>query len=371
MPEQIVDYDIWRIELPVGRTIGDNMCRYSEFTVFVLALKTDQGHQGWGFGELVTDGVFQKPAPWYKPMASLGEIRSTFEHLYWPLLKDSNSMEIKNRRPSPFGSSDYIHMAIRKSLWDLMGKEADLPLHRLLGSTKENNHVRAYGSPLAFHQSDEDTLEMHQHCVNQGMTAVKVKVGHSDPEWDVRRLQLVRQAVGPSVEINIDANIAWTAQEAIERIETFRRAGIELGYVEDPIRPDDVEGYRLLGQELPIDVAGHDYISDPEGYRPLLDVGGIQRLRFHDDLDHAIAVSRLGEEYNLPVIGCNTLFEVGIHAAVALPNIERIEFADLGWNTLPEHPVRVEDGCMFAPDRPGAGLEPKLELLEELSCSQK
>ena len=48
-----------------------------------------------------------------------------------------------------------------------------------------------------------------------------------------------------------------------------------------------------------------------------------------------------------------------------------IEFADLGWNTLPEHPVRVEDGYMFAPDRPGAGLDPKLELLEELSCSQK
>ena len=70
------------------------------------------------------------------------------------------------------------------------------------------------------------------------------------------------------------------------------------------------------------------------------------------------------------MIGCNTLFEVGIHAAVALPNVERIEFADLGWNVLPEHPVRVEDGYMYAPDRPGAGLDPKPELLEELSrCS--
>lgn len=369
MPEQIVDYDLWRIELPVGRTIGDNMCHYSEFTTLVLALKTDQGHWGWGFGELVTDGVFRKPAPWYKPMASLNEIRSTFERDCWPLLKDCNASEIKNRRPSPFGSNDYVHAAIRKALWDLMGKEAGLPLYRLLGGTKENNRIRAYGSPLAFHQSDEDTFKIHQRFVSQGMTAVKVKVGHRDPQWDVRRLQLVREAVGPSVEINIDANIAWNARQTIERIETFRNAGIELGYVEDPISPDDVEGYRLLGQELPIDVAGHDYISDPENYRPLLDVGGIQRLRFRDDLDYAVAMSRLGEEYNLPVIGCNTLFEVGIHAAVALPNMERIEFADLGWNDLLEHPVRVEDGYMFAPDRPGAGLDPKRELLEELSCS--
>ena len=371
MPELIVDYDLWRIELPVGRTIGDNMCRYSKFTVLVLALKTDQGHQGWGFADLVTDGVFRKPAPWYKPMASLGELRSTFERDCWPLLKDRNALEIKNRRPLPCGSNDYVHAAIRKALWDLMGKEADLPLYRLLGGTKENNRVRAYGSPLAFHQSDEETFKMHQRCVSQGMTAVKVKVGHaSDPQWDVQRLKLVREAVGPSVEINIDANLAWTARQTIERIETFRKAGIELGYVEDPFPLDDVEGYRLLGQEMSIDVVGNDYITNPEDYRPVLDVGGIQRLRSHEDLDYTIAISQLGEEYDLPVIGCNTLFEVGIHAAAALPNVERIEFADLGWNALPEHPVRVEGGYMFAPDRPGAGLDPKPHLLEELSCLQ-
>jgi len=367
MPEQIVDYDLWRIELPTGRTIGDNMCQYSKFTVLVLALKTDQGHQGWGFSELVTDGVFRKPAPWYKPMASLDKIRSTFERDCWPTLKGGNTLEIKNRRPSPFGSNDYIHAAIRKSLWDLTGKERDLPLYRLLGGTKENNRVRAYGSPLAFHLSDEETVSRHKRHVSQGMTALKVKVGHPDPEWDVRRLQLVREAVGPSLEINIDANLAWTARQTIERIETFLKAGIELGYVEDPFPLEDVEGYRLLGQELSIDVVGNDYVTNPKDYRPVLDVGGIQRLRFHGDLDHTIAISMLGEEYGLPVIGCNTLFEVGIHAAAALPNIERIEFADLGWNVLPEHPLRVENGFMYAPDQPGAGLDPKLEMLEELS----
>ncbi len=115
--------------------------------------------------------------------------------------------------------------------WHVMGKEADLPLYRLLGGTKGNDRVLAYGSPLAFHQSDEDMFKMHQHCVSQGMTAVKVKVGHQDPQWDVRRLQLVREAVGPSVEISIDANLAWTARQTIERIETFRKTGIELGYM--------------------------------------------------------------------------------------------------------------------------------------------
>ena len=367
MTEQIVDYDLWRIELPVGRTIGDNMCHYSKFTVLVLALTTDLGHRGWGFSELVTNGVFRKAVPWYRPMANLDEIRAKFERQCWPLLKDQNSLETKNRRPSPFDSNDTIHNAIRKALWDLMGKQQDLPLYRLLGGTKENNRVRAYGSPLGFHQPDEEVFELYRRCVSQGMTAVKVKVGHPDPRWDVQRLQLVRDAVGPSVQINIDANLAWTDRQTIERIETFRKAGIELGYVEDPLPLDDVDGYRLLGQELFLDVVGHDYITNPEDYRPVLDVGGLQRLRLIDDIDSALAISQLGIEYGTPVIGGNTLFEIGIHTAAALPNTERVEFSDLEWNELPEHPVRVEDGYMYAPDRPGAGLDPMPDLLEELS----
>jgi len=365
--ERIVDHDLWRIELPVGRTIGDNMCHYSRFTVLVLALTTDLGHRGWGFSELVTNGVFRKAVPWHRPMANLDEIRAQFERQCWPLLKDQNSLETKNSRPSPFESNDTIHNAIRKALWDLMGKEQDLPLYRLLGGTKENSRVRAYGSPLGFHQPDEEVFELYRRCVSQGMTAVKVKVGHPDPQWDVQRLQLVRDAVGPPVQINIDANLAWTGRQTIERIETFRQAGIELGYVEDPLRLDDVDGYRLLGRELSLDVVGHDYITDPEDYRPLLDVGGLQRLRLIDDIDAALAISQLGIEYGTPVIGGNTLFETGIHTAAALPNTERVEFSDLGWNELPEHPVRVEDGYMYAPDRPGAGLDPIPDLLEELS----
>jgi len=365
----ISDYDVWRIELPTGRMIGDNMCYYQCFGVFVLCLKTDDGACGWGFGVLVTDGVFRKPAPWYRPMASLNEMRSSFRRQCWPLLKDREVGEVKHGRPPAFGSDDVIDVAVRKALWDLSGKEQNLPLYRLLDGSTENAPIRAYGSPLAFHQADEDAFQMHRRFVNQGMTAVKVKVGHSDPRWDVRRLKLVREAVGEAVEINVDANMAWTARQTLERMELFSKAGIDIGYVEDPIPPDDIDGYRLLGREMQLDVVGHDYITDPKDYRPLLDVGGIQRLRLHDDLDDAIAISQLGAEYGLPLIGCNTLFEVGIHAATALPNTERIEFADLAWNTLPEHPVQVKNGFMFAPDRPGAGLDPNLQLLEQLSCS--
>ncbi len=64
MKTQIVGFEIWRCELPTGRVIGDCTCRYDTEDVFILALKTDQGLVGWGFGETVSKGVFIKPAPW-------------------------------------------------------------------------------------------------------------------------------------------------------------------------------------------------------------------------------------------------------------------------------------------------------------------
>ena len=371
MAEQIVDYDLWKIELPAGRVIGDNMCHYSKFTTLVVALTTNREHRGWGVGGVVADGEFDKPAPLSKTMASLNEIRSTFQRQCWPLLKGRNAFEINGYATFPIDPSNYLHAAIRKALWDLKGKERDLPLYRLLGGSTKSNRIQAYGSPLGFHQTDEEVFEMHRRFAKQGMTAVKVKVGHSDPQWDVKRLKLVQDAVGESVEINIDANLAWTAKQTIDRMEAFCKAGITLGYLEDPFPLSDVDGYRLLGEELQNDVVGHDYITNPDDYRPVLDVGGIQRLRLHEDLDYSIVISKMGEEYGWPVIAGNTFFEVGIHAAAALPNVQRIEFADLGWNILPEHPVKVEDGFMIAPDRPGAGLDPVLQRLEELSSTQQ
>ena len=369
MPARIVDYELWRIQLPAGMTIGDSMCHYDKFSVTVLCLKSDQGHWGWGFGEKVTDGVFTKPAPWHTPMATLAEIRQTFSTQYWPVIRGHNAFELKNRSPSRFGTITYLHIAIREALWDLMGKELELPLYRLLGGTTERDRVRAYGSGLSFALNQEQAVARYVGFVQRGMMAVKVKVGHEDPQWDVQRLRAVQEAVGPDVEIAIDANIAWTAEQTIDRVRLYRDAGIDLAYVEDPLPLHDTEGFKMLADHLDLDVVGHEYTTNPHDLRKLLEINALDRLRFHTDIDNAVAVNQLAEEFDLTITGCNTLFEVGIHAAAAMPRVERIEFADLAWNELPEDPVKIEDGYMIAPSRPGHGFDPKRDMLEALSHS--
>ncbi len=78
---------------------------------------------------------------------------------------------------------------------------------------------------------------------------IKVKVGADDPARDIARLALIRETVGPEVELTADANIAWDAKTTLERLEAFDAGGIKLAYIEDPIPADQLEGYCLLARE--------------------------------------------------------------------------------------------------------------------------
>ncbi len=75
---RIKDYEIWRLELPAGRVIGDSNCRYEWFDGVALCLKTNQGYAGWGYGITCSKGVFTRPAFYIEPIVPLVELRREF-----------------------------------------------------------------------------------------------------------------------------------------------------------------------------------------------------------------------------------------------------------------------------------------------------
>jgi L-alanine-DL-glutamate epimerase-like enolase superfamily enzyme len=363
----ITSFELYRLELPTGRPIGDWTCDYDSLDVLALCLKTDQGHCGWGFGETVSRGRFTRPAHFIRPMPSLAEIRVEFEGAAWPLLQGQNPFSLKLRGPVLFSTYSLMAQAVRMALWDLMAKGVGLPLYQFLGGHPQNNRVRAYGSALDFPLSEEDALTIFRRFVQRGFTAVKVKVGHPDPKRDLRRLQAVREAVGENVEIAIDANEAWTCDQAIQRIQLFEDEGIRLVYVEDPLPHEDVEGLVRLNATIDLDVTGHDYIVDLRDVRHFVARKALGRVRVPGDIDFALACADIAKDFNVPLICGNSLFELSVHAAVAIPSVERLEFSDLAWNMLPGSPVRFEEGYAIAPSQPGLGLEPDPEMLERFS----
>ena len=361
-------YQITKLRVPLGREIGDNNCAYETFDVCALRLEGSSGTIGWGFGPKAHGGRFAKPVSWKAEMPSANALREEMERV-WPRLKGLAAEDAFDVAPpswEDFGLNNALHMALRMALWDLRGREAGVPARRLMpGGGEPAESVFAYASPCAYPQTDAWTAEFLRSKVEAGFRAVKVKVGAPDIERDLRRLRVVREAVGPETELSVDGNTAWDAEGALRWMERVRAEGFELAYVEDPIWPDDLDGYRRLARQSPMRIVGHDYISDPRNLPPLLDTGAISALHVPHGIDYALAAAEWAERYDVGLIQGNTFGEHSIQFALTHPRIERMEFADLGWNDLFEAPARAEGGRMVPPPGDGLGLVPTEAALRE------
>lgn len=362
----ISEFKIDKLCVPLGRAVGDNNCTYEAFDVCVVQLRANDGLVGWGFGEKAHGGRFLKPVSWKGEMGSPSQLEAAFR-LLWPKIQGRGPENLLTELPKAWQAGEapgYLMASLRMALWDLVGKAAGKPLYQYLGGDDAPSSAFTYASPCGFPQTDDWLVDYFTAKVKQGFTAIKVKVGHADIERDITRLKRIREAVGPEVEIAVDGNTAWDGRQTLAWIERVERAGIGLGYLEDPVSPDDLESYTLLAKESPLPIVGHDYIPDPEQLRPLLDSGAIQRLRLRDGIDYGIAAAGIADEYGLKVIQCNTFGEHGAHFSLGCPHLDRIEFAELGWNNLFEDPFRITAGRLIAPNGFGHGLVPKADLLQ-------
>lgn len=361
----IKSYKIHRVNTPFNRRIGDNICYFESFNVVVLKLEDEDGNEAWGFAEKVAGGYFEVEVSWQGGIPSVEEMEKEFKEEFWPLLQGASSVDELLKSEQLHGNQ-YMRQAIRFALWDLKGKQQNLPVYKLINPDAEDNSVPCYSSGLEFRQSDEWVRHFYTKKREEGYKMVKIKVGHhTDKEWDLRRLQLVKDTVGDDIEIAVDANLGWgDAKTTLDRIEYILANGVELTYLEDPLKPTDIEGYKLLEKELPIKIAGHDYVPDPKDLKPLLDTGAIDYLRIRDSIEYGLEAQHLAKEYGIPMILANTFFEVGVHFGAGHPNVDRIEFADIGSNFFAEKDFEVKNGRMYAHQVPGTGLKPKQELLE-------
>ena len=345
---RLTEFRITRFQFARDRVIGDSQVRADDVNIAALELIADTGAVGFGFMQNV---FFKQPEQ--------AEIKRVFLSEAWPSLEGQPPAGLVHRVSRPRGGNQRaftlpFHEALQVALWDLAAQEVGLPLHKLLGSRREK--VRAYASGLDFHLSDDEFVEFFGHADSIGYDAFKIKVGHPDFEWDLHRLSLLAKAVKPGSKIMIDANEAWGAKEAINKLETIRRAGYDLLWVEDPILRQDFEGLRLLRESVPWTLINSGEYLDASGKRALMMAGGTDILNVHGQVTDVMRIGWLAAELGIPVSLGNTFLEVGIHAACALPEVEWLEYSFQNFDHLVEQPVEIRDGWAFAPDRPGHGL---------------
>jgi L-alanine-DL-glutamate epimerase-like enolase superfamily enzyme len=172
-----------------------------------------------------------------------------------------------------------IAAAVDIACWDIIGKMAKLPLHRLLGGYRDR--VPCYVT-CAYYRDGKDLVELRdemQKLKGQGHTGFKAKVGGVTLAEDMKRLEVVRDVIGSDNDLMIDANRAWdlaTATEAIGLLEPLKPR-----WLEEPVRwADDRRELKLLSQRTRIPLSAGESELTAYGCRALLEERAIQILQF-------------------------------------------------------------------------------------------
>lgn len=344
----LAEFRITRFQFARDRVIGDSQVRADDVNVAALELISASGQVGLGFIQTL-----------FTPLPDQSEVERIFASEVWPGLAGQPAIGLVHRVARPRGGNQRInslpfHEAVQVALWDLAAKEAGLPLHRLLGSRKDR--VKAYASGLDFHLRDDDFQALFTHAAAIGYTAFKIKVGHTDFARDLHRLDLLRRVIPAGSQVMVDANEAWGAKEAAVKIEAIRAAGHNLLWVEDPILRHDFPGLRMLRQSLPwVQINSGEYL-DLSGKRALLMAEGADILNVHAQVSDVMKIGWLAADMGIPVSMGNSFLEVGVHMAVALPEVEWLEYSFQNFDHLVDEPIEISNGWAIAPNRPGHGL---------------
>jgi len=156
------------------------------------------------------------------------------------------------------------------ALWDIIGKSCGKPIHKLIGGA-QRSEVTAYATGLYFIDMErlvEEAVEEARDYVEQGFVAVKMKIGLGDPKLDIRRVAAVREAVGDTTRLMVDANHCFTVPQAIRLGRELEQLNVE--WFEEPISPEDIDGYVEVTRALDMAVAGGENEFTRWGFRDLV-----------------------------------------------------------------------------------------------------
>lgn len=166
--------------------------------------------------------------------------------------------------------------AVDSALWDLKARLLEVPLATLLGPVRKS--VPIYGSGGFTSYSNEQLQRQLQGWVEQGIPRVKMKIGR-DPAADIERVRVVRRAIGPDIELFVDANGAYSRKQALAQAEKFAESGVS--WFEEPVSSDDLPGLRLVRDRAPrlMEIAAGEYGYEAGYFERMLGAGAVDVLQ--------------------------------------------------------------------------------------------
>ncbi len=246
--------------------LGYSQQYYQSRTAHLVQVQTDEGIIGWGecFGPgniaLANKFIVEKVI---QPLI-LGEDPRNKEFIWqkvYNLLRDSG------QKGMPIQALSGIDIA----LWDILGKKAKLPLYQLIGG-KCNTKIPVYGYGMMLQKKSVDELvdlfqEEAKSIKSKNFKAMKMKIGIG-PKDDIKLVQKVREAIGKDFKLMVDANHAYNSSDALYVGKALDE--MDIYWFEEPIAPEDYDGYRELKKKLKTNIAGGEAEFTKYGWNQLL-----------------------------------------------------------------------------------------------------
>ena len=381
-----------------------------DYSAAYVILKTDAGLEGHGLTFTIGRGneICALAIEAFRPHVvgrRLADITKDFG-LFWRTLAEDSQL----RWLGP--EKGVIHLALAaivNGIWDLYAKAERKPLWKLLadmapreivscidfryitdaltpaealemlerqqrGKSDREAQLLKTGYPAYttsvgwFGYSDERIRGLCRESLADGWTHFKVKVGGA-PDDDARRVALVRQEIGPSARLMIDANQRWEVAEAIERVKAL--AKYDIWWMEEPTFPDDVLGHAAIARGIaPVRVATGEHCANRVLFKQLLQAKAIGVCQIDScrlgGVNENIAVMLMAAKFGVPVcphaggVGlCEHVQHLSMFDFIAITGTMEdrvIEFVD----HLHEHfvdPVTIRRGHYVPPTRPGYSTE--------------
>src|SRR5882757_9004505 len=352
---------------------NDMVCRAAQFYADKLKGKDiEELMAGFGktFNELSNEQQFRWLGP-HKGVVHLGlaSVTNACFDLWakkrgvplWKLLIDLSPEEI-------LATLDLSYLEDEMTNWEAL---------TLLEDAAAGRHVReqilakgypGYDTSIGwFNYPDEKVRENTLRAVAEGFTAMKLKVGSSDPERDIRRAHIVRQAAGDQVKVMLDANQQWTLPQAFQICRQLQ--DMSPYWIEEPTHPDDILGHKTLarsiaptrlalGEHVPNRVIFKNYLqAECAGFIQVdaVRVGGVSEF---------ITVSLLCRKFGVPVVP--HVGDMGqLHQHLVLFNHIVLGHEALFLEHIPHlqkhfvHPVQIAGGVYRTPQEPGSSCDLK------------
>jgi len=333
----------------------------------IVAVETDEGIQG--FGEAAPDPIYHGE--------SQETILQVIEKYLAPSLIGADPFDFENileKENRSIVGNPYACAAIDLALYDIMGKKTGLPACKLLGGRVRDRIPVVFVLSLA--KKIEDIASEAEDCVKRGYKTLKIKVG-VDPGLDLERVGVVREKVGDSVDIRVDANQGWTPDIAIKLIKKMERYDLQL--VEQPVLGWDLEGMARVTKAVDTPVMADESVFSPQMALRVVkmeaaDIINIKIMK-PGGLYNSKKIASIAEAADIPCV-VGSMLETGIGTAAGA------HFASA--NRIVEYPcemigpayfktdvikedIKPKDGFVSVPSKPGLGITPNIDVIKKLS----